>query len=250
MTRISKDRYYLDIAMKVAARSTCLKRQYGCVIVKNDEIIATGYNGAARGEPNCCEIYSVCPRLHKDHNSGDYSDCAAVHAEQNAMISASRQEMIGATLYLAGTETRPDGSCDPIRICEPCPICRRMINNAGISRVVGPQDLMNEENDKPYVFGAFLTKETDKAPTKHEWKTLADMIPPDILNLIPVSVTENGITAYGLFSQTVYSSIPGGLTALQVHLKALLARDASVNPTGIYYLDFDQHHISFWLKRP
>ena len=77
--RISKDEYYMEIAKKVAERSTCLKRNYGCVIVKNDEIIATGYNGSPRGECNCCDKYDECPRLGKPNNHGDYSDCPAVH---------------------------------------------------------------------------------------------------------------------------------------------------------------------------
>lgn len=141
MKRISKDGYYLGIALAVADRSTCLRRKYGAVIVQNDEIVATGYNGAARGEPNCCDVYDVCPRSHMAHNSGDYSDCPAVHAEQNALLSASRKETIGATLYLVGTESDGQGGKHVIDVCTPCPVCRRMILNAGIIRIVGPQDL-------------------------------------------------------------------------------------------------------------
>lgn len=144
--RISKDEYYLNIAKTVAMRSTCLKRNYGAVIVKNDEIIATGYNGAARGETNCCDVYEECPRKHKAHNSGDYSDCPAVHAEQNAIISASRNEMIGATLYLAGMECIND-SIYELQEATPCPICSRIIKNAGISRIIGPQGVVFEEKE-------------------------------------------------------------------------------------------------------
>ena len=129
--RPSKEEYYLGIALAVSKRSTCLKRHYGCVIVKDDVIIATGYNGSPRGCENCCDI-GVCKRLDKPHNSGDYSDCHSVHAEQNAMLSASRSKMIGATLYLAGEEA--DGS--EIYDVEPCPICSKMIMNSGISRIV------------------------------------------------------------------------------------------------------------------
>ena len=136
MERISKAEYYLNIAKAVSARSTCLRRNYGCVIVKNDEIIATGYNGAARGEPNCCNVYKECPRSHMAHNTGDYSDCPAVHAEQNAMLSAPREKMIGATLYLAGFERLPDGKTAEIATCAPCPICSRMIKNSGIGDIV------------------------------------------------------------------------------------------------------------------
>lgn len=141
MKRISKDEYYLDIALAVSKRSTCLKRRYGCVIVKNDEIIATGYNGSPRGEVNCCDI-GKCKRMHIPHNSGNYSDCHSVHAEQNAMLSTDRQRMIDATLYLAGEEwvDFDDGDfifdwCE-IKDAIPCNICAKMIKNAGISSVI------------------------------------------------------------------------------------------------------------------
>ena len=130
--RIDKDTYYLNIAKAVAERSTCLRRNYGAIIVKNDEVIATGYNGSARGESNCCDIYKSCPRKNKPHNSGDYSDCPAVHAEMNAIISAARKDMIGSTLYLVGVES--DGT--RIENIEPCPICKRLIKNAGTKTLV------------------------------------------------------------------------------------------------------------------
>ena len=129
--RPSKEEYYLGIALAVSKRSTCLKRHYGCVIVKDDVIIATGYNGSPRYCENCCDV-GVCKRLEKPHNSGDYSDCYSVHAEQNAMLSASRSKMIDAELYLAGEDA--DGS--EIHDVEPCPICSKMIVNAGISRII------------------------------------------------------------------------------------------------------------------
>lgn len=146
MKRISKDEYYLGIALAVSRRSTCLKRHYGCVIVKNDEIIATGYNGSPRGEENCCDL-GECKRLNVPHNSGDYSDCHSVHAEQNAMLSASRNEMIGATMYLAGedmTESNWDND-DNTEIVDatPCPICERMIKNAGIISVKNVKSCKN-----------------------------------------------------------------------------------------------------------
>ena len=125
MSRISIDDYYLNIAKSVSMRSSCLKRQYGCVIVNNQEIIATGYNGSPRGELNCCDI-GYCKRLHEPHNSGNYDTCKSVHAEQNALISASRSEMIGATLYLWGEENGKSIEA------EMCPICERMMKNAGI----------------------------------------------------------------------------------------------------------------------
>lgn len=134
MQRPSKVNYYLDIAAQVARRSTCLRRQYGAVIVKNDEIISTGYNGSARGYLNCCDM-GICWRLmnHIPHGQ-QYEKCQAVHAEANAIISASRRDMLGATLYLAGWE---DGKRidDP----QPCEMCRRLIDNAGILNVVNKE---------------------------------------------------------------------------------------------------------------
>ena len=124
------DTYYLNIAKAVSMRSTCLRRQYGAVIVNNDEIISTGYNGGVRGGINCCDR-GTCPRQHLPHNSGDYSSCHGVHAEQNAIISASRNEMIGSTLYLYGSDNDND-----IKDVEPCPICKKMMRNAGIIKVV------------------------------------------------------------------------------------------------------------------
>lgn len=136
MKRISKEEYYLEIAESVAKRSTCLRRHYGCVIVKNNEIIATGYNGSARGEANCCDIYTECPRKNKEHNSGDYSDCPAVHAEQNAMLSAARKDMIDADMYLYGEEFLPIGEWFYISNPKPCPICERMLKNSGIKNII------------------------------------------------------------------------------------------------------------------
>ena len=149
--RISKDDYYLDIALTVSKRSTCLKRHYGCVIVKNDEIIATGYNGSPRGEKNCCEL-GTCKRMDKEHNSGDYSDCHSVHAEQNAMLEAARKDMIGATMYLAGEEDDCpwEGLSDWIEVkdASPCPICERMIRNSGIERIINRKGIVYEKEVK------------------------------------------------------------------------------------------------------
>ena len=129
MSRVDIDTYYLNIAKAVSKRSSCLKRQYGAVIVNNQEIIATGYNGSPRGEVNCCDL-GYCNRLHEAHNTGNYDLCKSVHAEQNAIISASRKDMIGSTLYLYGEENDKE-------ICAlPCPICKRMIKNAGIKKIV------------------------------------------------------------------------------------------------------------------
>ena len=142
MNRISKDEYYLAIAEVVLRRSTCLRRNYGVVIVKNDEIVATGYNGAARGEPNCSDT-NMCEReMHGVPKGERYELCVAIHAEDNAITSAGRSKCQGATLYIVGKNAADQSYADPC----PCKMCRRKIINAGITRVVGlvngkPQDL-------------------------------------------------------------------------------------------------------------
>lgn len=141
MKRISKTKYYLGIAEAVARRSTCLRRQYGAIVVKNDEIIATGYNGAPRGVANCYDV-GRCWREENDIPHGErYETCLAVHAEQNALLSASRRDMIGATLYLAGFE---NGERISGGLVKPCKICERMIINSGIKQVITEK---GEEND-------------------------------------------------------------------------------------------------------
>ena len=133
--RIPKQEYYLTIARTVALRSTCIRRQYGAIIVKNDEIIATGYNGAPRGEINCVTC-GYCEREARGVPKGErYELCVSVHAEGNAIISAARRDMIGSTIYIVGLEA--DGSCaDP----NPCMMCRRLIVNAGIRKAIGLTD--------------------------------------------------------------------------------------------------------------
>ncbi|MGN1450471.1 MAG: deoxycytidylate deaminase [Eubacteriales bacterium] len=134
--RRDKTNYYLDIAETVSERGTCLRRNYGAIIVKNDQIISTGYAGAPRGRKNCCDI-GECARNRLAIPRGErYELCRSVHAEQNAIISASREEMLGATLYLVGKE--PDGSYVPG--ASPCVLCRRFIINAGIETVIVRRD--------------------------------------------------------------------------------------------------------------
>ena len=129
--RPSKEKYYLDIAAAVSTRSTCVRRQYGAVIVKNDMIISTGYNGSARRWINCCDTGECWREAHNIPHGEQYEKCQAVHAEANAIICAHRLDMMGATLYLAGYE---DGK--RIEDPQPCKMCQRMIENAGITRVV------------------------------------------------------------------------------------------------------------------
>ena len=127
MKRVDKINYYLDIAQTVAARGTCLRRNFGAIIVKNDEIISTGYVGAPRGRQNCCDL-GYCTREKLNVPRGErYELCRSVHAEANAIISAPRSEMIGSTLYLVGLEYK-DGSYVAQR--QPCAMCKRLIINA------------------------------------------------------------------------------------------------------------------------
>ena len=131
--RTSKENYYLDIADAVLERSTCLRRKYGAIIVRNDEIISTGYNGAPRGRRNCTDL-GRCTREELKIPSGErYELCRSVHAEANAIISAARRDMLDATLYLAGRDAKTG---ETLHDTTSCSMCRRTIINAGIARVV------------------------------------------------------------------------------------------------------------------
>lgn len=129
--RVSKIDTYLNCAEVFAYRSICLKRKYGAVIVKDDVVISTGYNGSPRGFENCCEI-GTCPRIEKDMHQGEgYGICRAVHAEMNALLNCSRQQTMGADLYLAGINP----SDNSVHNAKPCPVCARQIIQAGIRNV-------------------------------------------------------------------------------------------------------------------
>lgn len=131
--RTSKENYYLDIADSVSERSTCLRRKYGAIIVRNDEIISTGYNGAPRGRQNCTDL-GRCTRDELHIPSGErYELCRSVHAEANAIISAARRDTMNATLYLAGRNAKTG---EILHDTTSCSMCRRMIINAGIDKVV------------------------------------------------------------------------------------------------------------------
>lgn len=130
--RISKIDTYLNCAESFAYRSTCLKRKYGAVIVKDDAVISTGYNGSPRGYENCCDI-GTCPRIKRNMHQGEgYEMCRAIHAEANALLNCSREQTIGADLYL--TSINPDDNS--IHRAKPCPICARTIIQAGINNVI------------------------------------------------------------------------------------------------------------------
>lgn len=131
--RVDKHNYYLDIAETVIERGTCLRRNFGAIVVKNDEIVSTGYTGAPRGRANCCNLGRCIRQELKVPRGERYELCRSVHAEANCIISASRQEMIDATMYLVGKEVDtgeliPDASS--------CSMCKRMIINSGIKEVI------------------------------------------------------------------------------------------------------------------
>ncbi len=131
--RISKINYYLDIAQTVAERSTCLRRSFGAIIVKDDVIVSTGYNGAPRGRANCNEI-NYCMRDKLQIPRGErYELCRSIHAEANAIISAPRERMLGATLYMVCVNPK-DGSL--YEGTSSCMMCKRLVINAGISTVI------------------------------------------------------------------------------------------------------------------
>jgi len=133
MARRDKINYYLDIAETVSKRSTCIRRSFGAIIVKNDEILSTGYSGAPRGRKNCTDIGSCRREALKVPRGERYELCRSVHAEANAIISSSRRDCIGATLYLVGREADTD---DYVKDANSCPMCKRLIINSGISTVI------------------------------------------------------------------------------------------------------------------
>ena len=133
MERISKENYYLDIAQTVAERSTCLRKKYGAIIVKNDTIVSTGYVGAPRGRKNCSDLCR-CMRDEMNIPRGErYEMCRSVHAEMNAIINASREQMLDGVMYLAGVDAKT-GELVKNACC--CMMCKRLVLNAGITKVI------------------------------------------------------------------------------------------------------------------
>ena len=133
MDRRDKINYYLDIADTVSERSTCMRLHYGAIIVQSDEIVATGYNGAPRGRKNCTDL-NYCMREELRIPSGErYELCRSVHAEANAIISASRRDMLGATIYLVGRDAKTN---ELLKDATSCSMCKRQVINAGIKDIV------------------------------------------------------------------------------------------------------------------
>lgn len=131
--RPDKINYYLNIAKEVCTRATCLRRKYGAVLIKNDTIISTGYNGSPRGTANCIDL-GECRRERLNIPRGQcYEMCRSLHAEQNCIINASRNDMIDSDLYLYGMNVDTNNIVDDLDSCQ---LCKKMIINAGIKRVI------------------------------------------------------------------------------------------------------------------
>lgn len=138
--RISKENYYLDIAQIVSERSTCLRKCYGAIIVKNDSIISTGYNGAPRGRKNCNDV-GYCMRDRLNIPRGErYELCRSVHAEANAIIAAPRDQMLGSVIYMVGKDAKTGELLSDVTSCA---MCKRMVINAGIEKIVVRNDPVN-----------------------------------------------------------------------------------------------------------
>ena len=155
MKRPSIDEYYLGIAKAVSMRSTYIRKHYGAVIVKNGEIVSTGYNNPPRGEPHCW----TCTKCDHGKDASTYIDCPAVHAEMNAIISASRNEMLGADLYLSGYRVMEDNK---LAECEawPCEICLRLIKNAGIDRIINSRGVIYTRAENSNLLLQLIEKES------------------------------------------------------------------------------------------
>ena len=161
MDRVSKHNYYLDIAQTVAERCTCLRKKFGAIIVKNDSIISTGYNGAPRGRKNCSDL-GICLRDKLNIPRGErYELCRSVHAEANAIIAAPREQMLGATIYMACINAKA-GELEPAT--NSCMMCKRLVINAGITtlvvrdtkedyRIINVEDWIEDDDSLSGIFG-------------------------------------------------------------------------------------------------
>ena len=136
--RPSKDDYYLGLAVKISERSTCLRRHFGALIVKDDALVSSGYNGAPRGARDCLEDNS-CLRKEMNIPSGErYELCKSVHAEQNAIINAARSgtSLMGGDMYIYGRIRDEEGGPGEVIDAFPCFICKKMLINCGLKKVI------------------------------------------------------------------------------------------------------------------
>ncbi len=174
MPRKDKENYYLDIAETVLERATCLRRVYGAIIVKNDEIISTGYNGAPRGRANCVDM-GYCSREAMRVPRGErYELCRSVHAEANAIISASRRDMVGGTIYLVGRDARTG---ELLKDATSCAMCRRQVINAGLARVV----IRRSESEYEVVDVQDWVREDDFLPLELRYAFAGEPVPEEAL---------------------------------------------------------------------
>lgn len=136
--RPSKDEYYLDLARSVCRRSTCTKVEMGAVIIRGDQVVATGYCGAPRGTKSSLE-HGFCLRKQLGIPSGQrYEMCRSVHAEQNAIINSARSgtSLFGGDMYIYGRVRSDDGKVEETLDAFPCFICKKMLINCGLKRVI------------------------------------------------------------------------------------------------------------------
>ena len=187
--RPSKAAYYLQLAADAAKRSTCMKRHYGAIIVKDDRIVSTGYNGAPRGRANC-DLLGACPRMAVPNNT-DYSTCRSVHAEANAIIHANYNDMIGSVLYLAGWDCKTDKS---VTETSPCPMCKRMIINAQIKQVI----VRDGDKIKSYDVADWLSMENDDSIPKSDMMRKPELKTKDdfIMKAIKLSEGKLPVASY------------------------------------------------------
>lgn len=230
--QIRKDEYYISIAEAISRKSTCLRRAYGAIIVRNDEIISTGYNGSPRGCINCAE--TGCMRQAIGIGKGDaYNLCVSVHAEQNAIISAKRSDMIGATIYIVGLNMIPELAAKSIYADpSPCLLCHRMIINAGIVRCVGmvstdehPEGIVQEIDVSVSHFSDRMRAEYDKHLSKMREET--NILQRTIDKLVPGTDDEEKARSIMLKEQ-----IENAETMLRKHTDVMLEKYGTCSLTS------------------
>ena len=148
---MTKTDYYLGIARAVSQRATCLKKKYGALVVSGDRICSTGYNGVVSKEPHC----TTCTKAPGNGDIEEYKSCPACHAEMNALLFSSKEEMNGADLYLAGFDVRTNLECD----ARPCEICLRLIKNAGINRIINSKGVIYKRSEHSELLLQLIEKE-------------------------------------------------------------------------------------------
>lgn len=229
--RMTKDEYYLNLAKAVSQRSSCFRRQYGAVIVKNDIVLSSGYNGPPRGDINCDETM-ICPRMQKGiaHNTAyTSSDCRAIHAETNALMSIDRQDAIGATLYLYGYDCAEEKE---IVDAEPCEMCKLLIKNSGIKYVISRKNLVTimGTDEECYKLYNGLSEEDKQVTNEFELDHkafpcvfrrvyLIQGVPVGFIRLIKTDETDDNTCSVGIIVKKEYRNQGIGTCLTQMALE-------------------------------